>query len=437
MIGIETGEKSVKVVFTDELPKYEARRSAYSNAGGDNIAEQARYSRVQGIVSDKFVRYGERNDLPNQIMELVLQNPLLLSLIGFKVDVAIGDGLLVYKQVGTKNKVPLIEVVEDSQVQDFILENDLDTFFETVFTDYYTFGIFTCEFIATRGALTNSGYGKKISLINAIDSTTVRPQKPATEFSPVNSYHINIDWSTATTGNTLVLPAYKKGIVQKKSVLHSLEYLPGNALMSLPKWIGAKEYIEYLNRIPTFKKALINNIATPSYHVRIPSDYFRINYPHASDKEIEKLREDLRTQIEKFLQGPENAGKPLITYIWKDASNRDIRLEIEAFKKEVGDQLFNEDFDQLFQIACSAMQVPPSIGSILVPGKLSSGSDITQSWNAMMARIARHRQKILNILRIVQRENGWSKALKFDFRTRELRTTDYAPLGYTDSTPQS
>lgn len=436
MDTIHLGKKvKPKIVFSDELPQTQTRRGTSTDVPKNSIAEDIKFKRTQNV-SEKILRYGKTNNLPAEIMQLILGNPLLLALISFKVDVGIGDGLMVYKIKGYEGKSPIIEVVQDSQVQDFLANCDEDSLWETLWTDYYTFGMFDCEYIATRGGLTDNNFSQKIAIANALDASTVRPAKPKTDFEEITAYHLNVDWKTAKDDNTLVLPAFRKDKVQKKSICHVNEYVSGNAYIGLPKWIGAKEYIEYLNQIPTFKKALIQNIATPSWHVKIPSEYFKINFPNYTAEQIKIERENLRQDIEEFLQGAENAGKPLITYIWKDSQGRDVSVEIIALKNEIPDTMFNEDFDQLFQITCSAAQVPPSLASILVPGKLSSGSDILNSWNAYIARIARHRKKILSVIRNVQIVNGWDKDLLFDFRTRELRTTDYAPTGHTDNSPQ-
>lgn len=436
MDTIHLGKKvKPRIVFSDDSPQTQARRGSHTEHTENSIADDIKFKRTQNV-SEKILRYGKNNNLPAEIMKLILGNPLLLALISFKVDVAIGDGLMTYKIKGYQGKSPIVEVVQDSQVQDFLANCEADNLWETVFTDYYTFGMFDCEYIATRGGLVDSSFSQKIALANAIDASTIRPAKPKTDFEKVSAYHLNVDWKTANDSNTLVLPAFRKDKVQRKSIYHVNEYVSGNAYIGLPKWIGAKEYIEYLNQIPTFKKALIQNIATPSWHVKIPSEYFKINFPNHTDAQRKEERAKLEQDIEDFLQGAENAGKPLITYIWKDSQGRDVCVEIIALKNEIPDTMFNEDFDQLFQITCSAAQVPPSLASILVPGKLSSGSDILNSWNAYIARIARHRQKILSIIRNVQFVNGWDKDLLFDFRTRELRTTDYAPAGFTENSPQ-
>lgn len=431
---IEIGQGKPKIFFEDELPKTQAKRGSTEHAT-NSIAEDIKQKRVQNV-SEKILRYGKNNNLPAEIMNLILGNPLLLALISFKVDIAIGDGLMTYKVNGYNGKTPIVEVVEDTRVQEFLSNCEEENLWEIIFTDYYTFGMCDVEYISTRGGLTDSSFSNKIALANALDASTVRPAKPATDFDKVSAYHLNVDWKSANESNTLVLPAFRKDKVQKKSVFHIKEYVSGNAHIGLPKWIGAKEYIEYLNQIPVFKKALIQNIATPSWLVKIPSDYFIVNFPSYTEEERRKERIKLKAEISGFLQGAENAGKPLITYIWKDQQGRDMSVEIQALKNEIPDTMFNEDFDQLFQITCSAAQVPPPLASILVPGKLSSGSDILNSWNAYIARIARHRQKILTIMRNVQLVNGWDKNLKFDFRTRELRTLDYAPAGFTDNSPQ-
>jgi hypothetical protein len=436
---IVVGKRGSNFIFTDKPDAQIARGGQNVRLDNPSSLFDDVYHKRQQSLSDKVVKWGSDNKLPYRIIEWVINNPILLPLLQFKVDMAIGSGLRTYRIASYDNdQNEIIEPLTDPAFEEFKANNDLDTYFEGVFTDAYFLGNFFSELIATRGSFVE-GYSKGIALLNHIDGTTVRPELPDNQRGSVKNYLINPDWNNEQKSLRVSVPAWNNFVIKKKSILHSKFYFPGNPYFGVSSWIGSSQQIEYLNDVPTFKKNLIKNAATPSWIVRIPSDYFRINYPDLADNptKLAEKRNELADEIENFLQGPENAGKPLITYIWKDTNGRDVQMEIEPLKNEIPDNLFSADFDQMFQIVCSATQVPPSLASILVPGKLSSGSDILNSWNAYNARIDRHRQKVLKILYLIKQVNGWNPELQFGLKSKELKTLDQNKSGQQSTMPDN
>jgi hypothetical protein len=427
------GKNGGKFYFDKE--GYQNRGSKNNDLSDSTLFDDVYFKRTQKV-SDRIAKFGSDNKLPYKIIKWIIDSPLLLPLLSFKIDMVLGQGLYVYKIVGYEQKgndvMEIREPLLDNQIIDFFAENETDDFFEGASTDFYFFGNFFAEYIASRGAFVE-GYTKGIALLNHIDFTNVRPEIPEDFKTAVQTYILNPDWNNYQISNNSYIPSFSKAKIRKKSIEHIKAYFPGNPFMSVPFWIGANQFIEYLNSIPTFKKSLINHVATPSWHVKIPADYFKINFPNYSKEDLMKEKEKLSENLEKFLQGPENAGKPLITYFWKDTSGKEVSIEISPIKHEIPDTLFSDDFEQMFQILCSATQVPPSLASMLVPGKLSSGSDILNSWNAYNARIDRHRKKILKPLYNIKKINGWNPEAQFAFRNKELKTTDQNPTGQTNN----
>ena len=395
--------------FIIKLSGERGKQESVNNIDASTLIDDVFIKRTESS-SELYLRWGSDNKLPYKMLKLILDSPLLLPLLNFKIDIAAGQELTTFVK-----KEGVLEQKDFPEFEEFKEMVDLETFVEKSLTDWYFFGNIFCEILL--------GKTSKIVGLNILDSTTCRPY-----FAPIGqeskSYLINPDYNNYQQKFNLEVAKFDPLKKQSKSILHTKNYFPASSDFGVASWLGSSQFVEYLNTIPTFKKSLINNIATPSFMVTIPSDYFNVVFPNHTPEEIKEERKKLREDIETFLQGSQNAGKTLLTYVWKDLQGRDMQIKIEPIKNEIPDSLFTADFEQMFQVICSTTQVPPSLASILIPGKLSSGSDILNSYNAYIARIQRHRKKILQPLELVKKLNGWSKDIVFGFVDKELKTLD-------------
>lgn len=388
-----------------------------SNDGTGSTLFEDVYTKKNNTNTNLFESWGYDNKLPYRIMKWVIDSPLLLPLLTFKVDTLIGEGITTYKVEGyDKDGKPIKIPIQNPEIDDWLSNNNIEEILPKIATDYYFLGNYFTEFISTKK-------NSQIALVNHIDATTIRPKRDKFGFI------INPDFNNYQQVNDTEITKFIQSNISIKSVYQGLKYFPSNSFYGVPSWLGASQFIEYLNKIPNFKKSLIGNITAPSWLVTFPQEYFNVLFPDDSPEEQAKKYEDVCEQIANFLQGSENAGKPLITRTIRTSNGQETAITITPLENKTPDTLFNSDFEQMFQILCSSTQVPPSLASMLVPGKLSSGSDILNSWNAYNARIEPDRQIILQFLKKIKIANNWDKKIQFGFLNKELKTLNTNPKG--------
>lgn len=196
-----------------------------------------------------------------------------------------------------------------------------------------------------------------------------------------------------------------------------LYYPTGKSYYQLAEWDGVrKTWLDLLNKIPEFKKAVMENQITVKYHIQFP-DYYWINafgdeYDSWKEEKKRKYRKKEFKRINDFLKGIENAGKSIATTFQTDSMSA---KEFPGVKiEEVGDKfrkdgIYLEDGSDATVKLYSALGFDPTIFGIH-SGKNQNrgGTDKREAWNIHVAALTPHSQIILKPYEFISDYNGWN-----------------------------
>ena len=153
-----------------------------------------------------------------------------------------------------------------------------------------------------------------------------------------------------------------------------------------PVYIGAMNtWMPVANMIPQMHLNTLKNMLMAVYHVQIPLQPLL---------ELQKVKKWTQQQLDEYVQqqldemdnmlsGSENAGKTWHTFTTNDSSGKPMEWKITLIDNKMKEM--SESYLKLFndsnQALTSAFQVQPSLASIQLGDKMSSGSEVLNSYN--------------------------------------------------------
>jgi hypothetical protein len=204
------------------------------------------------------------------------------------------------------------------------------------------------------------------------------------------------------------------------------KYYPSPAWHSIIK----SGWLDFANDIPIFKKTLMTNNINVKYHIEISNEYFPrifgeegITDKEAMETRIKKEYEDLQ----EFLTGSENTGKPIISYyrITPDGKEMISDIKIHVIDNKVGGE-YNEDSQEASAMTYTAFRVHPNVISV-IPSKTNSnlsGSDKRELLRIQQTFTRRVRNEWYSLLNLIKTINKWPDNLVFSISDIILTTLD-------------
>lgn len=364
---------------------YEFTKKGVSNRGGSRSGSETEVpalemvkneSDQQGAVAGKYTvsPWGPDNLLPNHL-RFLFENNLVPGLLDFKVDMIFGAGYTLV-DAATGHEGTFEEEwawMNDWDVFGYLLAQITDfVFYENVFgqvrrskTQRFVADILPVCAEQCRLAID----GKKE--VNGV--VTGNYDSSGGDFTKYPLWDMFGDVRSGNLSDSIVMYQGKKPT-------------PGFRYYNYPVYIGAvNSWIPVANKIPKMHLALLNNTLMAAYHVKIPMESLS---KLAAEKEWTK--EDLKKyvserlkEIDNMVCGAENAGKTFYTYTLAGEKGTQLEWKIEMIEnkqKEMSEshlQLFND----CNQALTSAFQVQPSLASIQLGNKMSSGSEVLNAYN--------------------------------------------------------
>jgi len=407
----------------------------------------------KGDKSINFIPWGDDNLYPQHVIEVTEKNPVALSLIDFKNDLAFGSGIKLGHYVDGKLVEYKPEEIEADpklrEVNEWIADNNLNAEIAEICMDEIWWDQSDVELILSKDR-------KKIAQVSCKDKVFSR-------WSEMNAqghieYHLYCaKWAEgATDKNTIVTPVldFKKPGLDLKIKLGIKPKPDGSLndpLKSAPSYIypiriaspGRKYYpfatwhsiinsgwLDFANAIPVFKKSLMTNSIVVKYHVEINKDYFiNIFAQEGINKKEEMMARQKReyNEIQDFLTGAENTGKPWISYFKMTPDGKvDIPdIKITKIDTKIGGE-YLEDSQEASAMIYNAFSVHPNLHGV-IPSKSGgslSGSDKRELLRIAQTLQARRRQKKLDLIKLIKDINGWPVDLVVYISDNILTTLD-------------
>ncbi len=398
----------------------------------DSREDIGKVEKVNGT-NRKIKKWGSKNDLPLFRDQLIMKNNIVGQLIATKADILLGQGLVAYKEVfkdGTKQK-EFISI--PNEVSTWMEENEIwEQYFEPAALNYYKQANVFTEF-------RKDGNGK-VKDIRCMDSKYMRICQKLN--GRIKFFAYCSDWSNPGSGHNkeevTIINAYEPNSKKAKFIIHVGDKAIHDGYYYHPTYWGGDEWIELSNMIPIFHKHNIKNGYTIRFHIKFPPNYF-VNKAKLSAagqdsdlinkcyEEAEKAKKDFLDKFNKIMAGEVNAGRTIHSVkVFNKLTKQYEGIEIEEVKYEMKDESLLKLFESSNNANVAAQGIHPSLASIQTQGKMSSGSEIRNSFLFyIITKTWRARNTILKPFLIALKENGWhDPSIKYTFEDFMMTTLD-------------
>lgn len=382
-------------------------------------------------ISDKlqYMPWGGDNNMPYDILQLIEDDETLSTCQMFNAEVCYGSGL-VYNCNDADN-------VTREQVQEFLMDNDLASYFLGACQDLKHFGFAVSVVILSNDATKivrvvrkeacycrfapadKDGRIPQVLYANWRKCVTDEKQVEAIELldmaSPWNDLQVRIAYRTKCR---------KFAVLSRVPTPDSTYYpIPHYASLFRGKWYNIKQLIGIA------KESKLKNSAPIKYQIEISQKYwesiFRSEGITDRRKQQKRIVEEKQSILD-FLTGAENSGKAWFStfYITPDGKEQhDVVIHKIEDSKEGGD--WSTDIQEAVNMICFTMRVHSNlVGS--VPGKAqtnNSGSDKRELYTIAHALQKPYHDLLFNVHRIIIRFNGW-RGVRPDSPFIQLTTLD-------------
>lgn len=377
----------------------------------------------------KYMPWGGDNNMPYDILQLIEDDETLSTCQIFNAEVCYGSGL-VYNCDDADN-------VTREQVQEFLMDNDLASYFLGACQDLKHFGFAVSVVILSNDAT-------KIVRV-------VRKEACYCRFAPADKYGripqvLYANWRKCVTDEKQVeaielldmaapwhdlqvrlasrTKCRKFAVLSRVPTPDSTYYpIPHYASLFRGKWYNIKQLIGIA------KESKLKNSAPIKYQIEISQKYwesiFRSEGITDRRKQQKRIVEEKQSILD-FLTGAENSGKAWFStfYVTPDGKEQhDVVIHKIDDSKEGGD--WSTDIQEAVNMICFTMRVHSNlVGS--VPGKAqtnNSGSDKRELYTIAHALQKPYHDLLFNVHRIIIRYNGW-RGVRPDSPFIQLTTLD-------------
>ncbi len=402
----------------EEIPDLKA--SAAFTVNSSEVFKEQEDTLPQTIEKDmQYMPWGAANDMPYKILDLIESDETLSTCQIFNAEVCYGSGL-VYDSTEANAKI-------QEQVKDFLMDNDLASYFLGVCQDFKHFGFCVsviilnadgskvvrilrkeacyCRFAPaeTDGTIPYILYANWRKCINSKDE--VEKIELLNQHSPWTDLKERME---IVKGKKPRTETRKFAIVSRVPTPDSTYYpIPYYGSLFKGNWYNIKRLIGMA------KEAKLKNSAPIKYHIEIANRFwdgiFKAEGITDRKKQMERVVEE-KEKIINFLTGMENSGKVLFSTFYINPNGdeqHDVVINKVETDKEGGD--WSTDIIEAVNMVCFTMRVHSNlVGS--VPGKSqsnNSGSDKRELYTIAQALQKPYHDLLFTVHYIIIRYNGW------------------------------
>ena len=326
-----------KTVKHEIVEGYQSFSTPFLKVGGANLTLPYVNGRNQ---TNGYIPFGNDNLFPELLNQIFYSSPLHGSIVGYKVNAAVGGGFnIVADRLTPQDKLELytlerklnIKKVVPAITQQLILHNRV--YFKLCFDD-------------------------KMKLTKIVN---LSPEKLRVNLDR-KRYYICDDWS-ARIGVQEIRRYTPTCRDYEQLFVYEVECI-GQDFYPLPQYTSALNFAFLSGELSYFAKSNIQNSVFPS---------FAMMFPKRPQSEEEKNM--IRNTIDR-LKGAANAGKAVAFF----ANSQDQLPKIESLPTNGNDKLFQEASQLNTEQICFSHTIDPILMGIRTTGSLGNGSDIKQAY---------------------------------------------------------
>ena len=326
-----------KTVKHEIVEGYQSFSTPFLKVGGANLTLPYVNGRNQ---TNGYIPFGQDNLFPELLNQIYYSSPLHGSIVGYKVNAAVGGGFnIVADRLTPQDKLELytlerklnIKKIVPAVTQQLILHNRV--YFKLCFDD-------------------------KMKLTKVIN---LSPEKLRVNLDR-KRYYICDDWSSRIGVQEIkrYTPTCRD---YEQLFVYEVECI-GQDFYPLPQYTSALNFAFLSGELSYFAKSNIQNSVFPS---------FAMMFPKRPQSEEEKNM--IRNTIDR-LKGAANAGKAVAFF----ANSAEQLPKIESLPTNGNDSLFQEASQLNTEQICFSHTIDPILMGIRTTGSLGNGSDIKQAY---------------------------------------------------------
>ena len=326
-----------KTVKHEIVEGYQSFSTPFLKVGGANLTLPYVNGRNQ---TNGYIPFGNDNLFPELLNQIFYSSPLHGSIVGYKVNAAVGGGFnIVADRLTPQDKLELytlerklnIKKVVPAVTQQLILHNRV--YFKLCFDD-------------------------KMKLTKIVN---LSPEKLRVNLDR-KRYYICDDWSSRIGVQEIkrYTPTCRD---YEQLFVYEVDSI-GQDFYPLPSYSSALNFAFLSGELSYFAKSNIQNSVFPS---------FAMMFPKRPQSEEEKNM--IRSTIDR-LKGAANAGKAVAFF----ANSQDQLPKIESLPTNGNDKLFQEASQLNTEQICFSHTIDPILMGIRTTGSLGNGSDIKQAY---------------------------------------------------------
>jgi len=326
-----------KTVKHEIVEGYQSFSTPFLKVGGANLTLPYVNGRNQ---TNGYIPFGQDNLFPELLNQIFYSSPLHGSIVGYKVNAAVGGGFnIVADRLTPQDKLELytlerklnIKKVVPAVTQQLILHNRV--YFKLCFDD-------------------------KMKLTKIVN---LSPEKLRVNLDR-KRYYICDDWASRI-GVQEIRRYTPTSRDYEQLFVYEVECI-GQDYYPLPQYTSALNFAFLSGELSYFAKSNIQNSVFPS---------FAMMFPKRPQSEEEKNM--IRNTIDR-LKGAANAGKAVAFF----ANSQDQLPKIESLPTNGNDSLFQEASQLNTEQICFSHTIDPILMGIRTTGSLGNGSDIKQAY---------------------------------------------------------
>lgn len=403
------------------------------------------------IGAHKISPWGEKNNLPTEILEKVTKSDVISANLRFNRDVCYGLGPKLVKVIRDANgKISDHVEIEEGKEYDFFENNDFPLFYLEQITDMVYFHNAFAELIPSASKNEIASIRHKEA---AFSRWSVMDKK-----GKIRNHYYSGKWEDSPgTADIIVSKAIDEyNSVSEVQAMMTLKkermiypvYMPspGRPYYSRPEWysIFQSGWYDHSVAIPELKKAIMKNNLGVKFIIYISQKYFddifRKEGIDVTDiKAVKKRIDEEKNKFNEFLSGTANAKKSILAlkdYVISGASAvPDKWIEIVPIDNKFEGGEYITDIETAANIMCYAMGVHPNlIGA--TPGKSSgsmSGTDKRELFLMKQALMKPIIDRSLRVVKLIKAINKWDKDITITVPEYIFTTLDKAKSGKQES----
>lgn len=360
----------------------------------------------------EYIPWGGDNNMPFNILNLIEQDETISTCQMFNAEVCYGSGL--------KYNCDNASADTADRVEEFLLDNDLPSYFLGVCQDFKHFGFAVSVIILSKDGskivkllrkeacyCRFAPADKKGKIKKILYANWRKPVTSPEQVEVIDLLDMSAPWSDLKK-KTESSSIRKFAVVCRVPTPDSTYYpIPYYAALFKGNWYSIKQLIGQA------KEAKLKNSAPIKYHIEISQKYWERIFTSEGitdrTSQIERVIEEKRNIID-FLTGAENSGKALFSgfYISPDGHEQhDVMINKIESAKEGGD--WSTDIQEAINMICFTLRVHSNlVGS--VPGKAqsnNSGSDKRELYTIAHSLQKPYHDLLFTVHRIIIRYNNW------------------------------